>query len=208
MATYRKVALTHIVEVDPMKLKARLVKESGKELAKVFKNFINANLFIYGKLLVIGWLISEGKVLAERHEYKTWKGNPKGTLIIFKDGSVKIGQLLDSEIAPKVDEIWFCCQGFDLFPKTATLNEGIKKEGYNPAQVGYSCNRLSIGYDGKKIIIAVRPHSDAARAQRTMENLGCRGAAICLDSGGSTNLVVEGKQKITTTRTLASIIEW
>jgi exopolysaccharide biosynthesis protein len=181
-----------------------LVKQSGRSLAGKVRNFVNGNFFDYNTLKPIGWLISEGKILSERHEYKIWKGNPKGTLIVYKDGSVEVGLKLDSEIAPIVKDIWFCCQGFNLFPLD------IKKEGFDPDEVGYSTKRLSIGYrkDDNKIIIAARPYSNAQRAVKTMKSLGCEASAICLDSGGSLNMVYDGKGKILTNRVLASIIYW
>jgi len=199
---YKKVWLTHVIELDPMQLKASLVSNKGSIIAKAFRNFVNANFFS-GKN-TIGWLISEGKVLNERHEYKTWRGNRKGTLVIYKDGKVEAGLRYDSDIAPVVDKIWFCCQGFNLFPLD------IAKEGFDPATVGYKTNRVSIGYNKatNKIIIAVRPSSDSKRAVQTMKNLGCEGAAICLDSGGSVNLNVNNKLIYKTDRQLTNIIHW
>jgi exopolysaccharide biosynthesis protein len=199
---YKKIAFTHIVELDPMMLKATKIYSTGVGIAKTFHNFVNANFFS-GKS-TIGWLISEGKVLNERHEYKTWKGNPKGTLIIYEDGKVEVGLKYDSEIAPLVGGIWFCCQGFNLFPLD------IVKEGFSPATVGYKTNRVSIGYNKttNKIIIAVRPSSDSKRAVQTMTNLGCKGNAICLDSGGSVNLSVGNKLIYKTDRQLTNILYW
>ena len=199
--SYKKIWLTHVIELDPMMLKAALVNSSGGTIAKSYKNFVNANFFSGSK--TIGWLISEGKVLNERHEYKTWKGNPKGTLIVYKDGRIDVGPKYDSDIAPVVKDIWFCCQGFNLFPLDIT------KEGFSPSTVGYKTNRVSIGYNKAtdKAIIAVRPSSDAARAVKTMMNLGCDNG-ICLDSGGSVNLAVNNKLIYKTDRLLTNILYW
>ena len=197
---YEKISLTHTIRVDPKSLKAKLVNKSGTALKNQYKTFVNGNFFTGNK--IIGWLISEGKILNERHEYRDfggWKGNPKGTFIVYNDGTVKAGALYDYEIAEDSYKIWFCCQGFNLFPLD------ISKEGFSPAEVGYSTYRLSLGFDGKKAVIALRPDSDANRAVETMKNLGCN-QAICLDSGGSANMQANGNAIRLTDRTLTNII--
>jgi N-acetylmuramoyl-L-alanine amidase len=196
---YYKIADTHIIELDPMSLRAGLVSGCGQEIAKTVKNFINANFFSGKK--TIGWLISEGKVLSERHEEKIWVGNVKGTLIVYKNGRVEVGWKRDGEIAPLIKDIWFCCQGFNLLPMD------IKKEGFNPDEVGRTCKAVSIGYNGSKIIIAVRPESDAKRSQLTMKNLKCTGA-IRLDSGSSVNLIIGNKVIFSGPNTLTNIAYW
>jgi hypothetical protein len=193
--THEVISLTHVVRVDPMDLKAKLVKASGRTLAKSERNFINCNLF--GRA-IIGWLISEGKVLNERREIGVFWAKPKGTLIVYRDGTVFAGLKYDSEIVKELDRIWFCCQGFNLFPVD------LKKEGF-PADVGRTTDRMAMGYDGKDIVITYRPDSDAARAVKTMENLGCK-MAICLDSGLSSNMVLDRKAVITSDRVLPCII--
>ena len=192
------IGTTHVIRLDPMDLRAKLVKASGKTLAKTEKNFINCNLFNMATMSIIGWLISEGKILSRRDEYKTWKGNPKGTLIVYRDGKVFTGLKLDSEIVKELDKIWFCCQGFNLSPLDT------KKEGYSLSAVGYKTNRIMIGFDGKDIVIAYRPDTDAARAVTTMQNLNCKG--ISLDSELSSNMVLDGKPIITTDRVLPCIV--
>jgi exopolysaccharide biosynthesis protein len=196
-----------------MALKARdMVLKSGRVLSATLKNFINGNFINYksdGTIdKTIGWLISEGIVFSDRYEHLKWVGNPKGTIIVFKNGKVEIGWKWDSEMARTKDDIWFCCQGFNLYPPDMTVSQGIAREGFQYASVGYTTDRLAMGYDGKNIVITARPESNAERAVLTMDNLGCKGNAICLDSGGSTNLVHDGKKHIVTDRTLASIIEW
>jgi exopolysaccharide biosynthesis protein len=195
--THEVIGITHVVKLNPMDLRAKLVKASGKTLAKSERSFINCNLF-NSNMSIIGWLISEGKILSRRDEYKTWKGNPKGTLIVYRDGTVFAGLKLDSEIVKELDRIWFCTQGFNLFPVD------LKKEGFN-ADIGRKTDRMAIGFNGKDIIITYRPDSDAARAVQTMKNLNCK-MAICLDSGLSSNMVLDGKSIITSSRTLPCII--
>lgn len=194
---YSKQYVTHVIELDPLNLRAELL--SGKRPNR--ENFVNANFF--SGSATIGWLISEGKVLNDRHEYKSWKGNYKGTFIVYKDGAVDVGLKLDSEIVAVLDEIWFCCQGFNLAPLD------IKKEGFNPAEVGRKSNRVGIGYNGTtgKAVIAVRPDTDAQTMVTVMNNIGCH-QSISLDSGGSTNLTVNGKDIFKTDRKLTNIIYW
>ncbi len=208
---YKLVGETHVVELDPMLLKAKeRLLMSGDSLK--LPNFVTGNFFWWdGKTPVtIGWLISEGKVLHDRHEYKTWKGNPKGTFIVYKNGQVEVGWKWDSEIMKVVSDIWFCYQGFNLYPPKMTVKQGIAAEGFEYATVGYSTNRVSIGYnkDTGKAIIAVRPNSDAERAVLTMGNLGCENAAICSDSGISAVLGVDGKKYLSTDRVLSNILYW
>lgn len=207
---YQKIAETHVVEIEPLSLRAKRTQHNSRIIARTHKNFIGSNFFESGNK-IIGWLISEGKILAQRNEhieFPGWKGNPKGTLIVYRDGRVEVGWKWDSEIEP--DDIWFCCQGFNLYPPKMTLREGMKKEGFDYATVGYSTNRLSIGYnpDTKKIVVAARPNSNAERAVITMGNLGCEYNAICLDSGLSCVFVVDSIEHMTTSRILPSIITW
>jgi hypothetical protein len=191
------IGTTHVVRVDPVSLKSKLVKASGKVLVKTEKDFINCNLF-NSNLSIIGWLISEGKVLNQRREIGVFWAKPKGTLIVYKDGTVSAGWKMDSEIVKELDKIWFCTQGFNLFPVN------LKKEGF-PADVGRETDRMAIGFDGKDIVIAYRPATDAARAAQTMTNLGCK-MAISLDSGLSSNMVLDGKAVVTSDRVLPCII--
>ena len=197
--TWAALLQIHIVELDAGMLKASLVSSSGPEIAE--SNFINANFFYKNK--TIGWLISDGKILNRRDEHRIWKGNPKGTFIVYKDGRVEVGLKYDREMAAIADKIQFCCQGFNLNPLD------IKKEGFNPAEVGRICNSVSIGYNQYtgKVIIAVRQGTGAERAGKTMLELGCS-KSIRLDSGGSANLFVNGKGIFKTDRTLTNIINW
>lgn len=203
--TWTSLLTAYVVELSPSMLRAGLVSSAGIEIAKTVHNFINANFFS-GKN-TIGWLISDSKILCRRDEYKTWHGNPKGTLMIYKDGRVEVGQKYDSDIAPVTDTIQFACQGFDL-PATGDVSASIKSEGFDPAEVGRRTDRLAIGYNGSKIIIAVQKLSDATRMRHTMELLGCAGRSMCLDSGGSVNLWTDGKAIFKTDRILTNIIYW
>ena len=216
--TYTKKIIdgTLVIEIDPMALRCKdMVLKSGKELIKEYRNFTNANFFLWegGKIKkTIGWLVSEGKILNSRYEHKEygWKGNPKGTLLVRKDGKVEVGWKWDSDIEKIQNDIWFCVQGFNLFPLGMTLRDGMKREGWDYNSVGYKTNRISIGYNkyNSKIVICVEKDATAEQAVITMAKFGCEGSAICLDSGLSCNAVVDGEEFITTDRQLANIIYW
>jgi hypothetical protein len=202
--TWAALLNVHVVELEPKMLKASLVNGIGSNLAKLFPNFINANFFSGAK--TIGWLASEGKILSERDNHKKWLGlydKPKGTVIVYKDGSVDIGWKTDKDMDTVRDKIYFCCQGFNLVP----LDLG--KEGFSLSAEGRTCNSVMMGYNEKtgKIIIAVRQGTDAYRAVDTMRELGCS-KAIRLDSGGSANMFVNGKAIFKTSRTLTNIVCW
>jgi peptidoglycan hydrolase-like protein with peptidoglycan-binding domain len=200
--TWAALLNIHIVELNPMSLRASLVNGVSSNLTKLFPSFINANFFSGTK--TIGWLASEGKIISERDNHKKWFGlydKPKGTFIVFKDGSVEVGFKTDREMDAVRDKIYFCCQGFNLIP----LDLG--KEGFSMSEVGRVCNSVMMGWTGDKVIIAVRPGTDAYRAVRTMKELGCK-SAIRLDSGGSANMFVAGKGIFKTNRTLTNVIYW
>lgn len=200
--TWTALLQVHVVELSPSSLRAQLVSNSGIEIGKVVSNFINANFF--DGIKTIGWLASEGKILAERNQHEKWGGlydKPKGTFIIYKDGSVDVGFKTDAQMDDARDLIQFCCQGFNLFPID------LKKEGFSMSEVGRPCNSLMLGWNGSKVIIAVRQGTNAYRAAETMLELGCS-KAIRLDSGGSCNLWVDGKAIFKTSRELTNIVCW
>jgi hypothetical protein len=197
MWKYYKVAETDIIELDPMDMRAELTRKPNR------KNYVNGNFF--DKVTTIGWLASEGKILEDRMNHLKDKGKydyPKGTVIVFKDRTVFAGLKTDKEMDSVRDKIWFCCQGFNLFPIY------LKKEGF-PDDVARSCNRLSMGYRKKdnKILVTMRPGSNADRAAQTLKNLECD-TGICLDSGRSAEMVVDGIKLYKAKNTLTNIIWW
>lgn len=202
-SVYRVEGTTHVVEIPPMNLRAAQTNGSTE------KNWVNGNFFdtSTGKPITIGWLASEGEILKDRDNHKKWGGlydKPKGTLIVFKNGDVKVGLMKDRDMDAVRQDIWFCCQGFNLFPID------LKREGFSYNSVAYTTNRVSIGHNKAKnrVVLAVRSSSNAERAVQTMTNLGCSGSAVCLDSGGSVNLQVGGRRIFKTTRPLSNIISW
>lgn len=200
--TWNALLNVHVVKLDPMQLRATLVNASSSAISKIYSNFVNSNFFSGSK--TIGWLASEGRILSERDNHKKWLGlydKPKGTFIVYKDGSVDIGFKTDKDMDDVRNKIYFCCQGFNLNP----LN--LKKEGFDMAEVGRACNCVMLGYDGRQAVIAVRQGTNAYRSAKTMQELGCN-KAIRLDSGGSTNLFVNKKAIFKTSRVLTNIIYW
>jgi exopolysaccharide biosynthesis protein len=197
-----KIALTDVFEFEPMELKAAVIIGTGAFISKKYKSFANANFF--SGTSTIGWLASEGQILDDRRNDIKFNGlydYPKGTLIVYRDGKVYCGLMTDKQMQTIRNDIWFCCQGFNLFPVDT------RKEGYDIKEVGYTTNRLAIGHNGKNIILAVRPFSNTNRAQKTLTNLGCT-SGICLDSGGSVNVYNKGRALYKTNRQLTNIIYW
>jgi len=190
------------VELDPMLLCAALVDRRAADLVKQYRNFVNGNFFWWkgNGIYTIGWVYSKGNPLNRR---VTDSPVRHGTFMVCRDGQVRAGAFTDRQMEQMEKELWFCCQGFNLYPLD------IAGEGFTE-DVGRSSWRLSIGYNAVKgrVVIAVRPNSDAQRAVKTMNSLGCEGCAICLDSGSSVNLVVDGRVKRMTDRTLDNIIFW
>jgi hypothetical protein len=210
---------TYITELSPVNLLGMKTSFSGRQIQEqatsgtlMINGFISSNYFhtyADGRVKIIGWLISNGVILNERYEQPRWD-RPKGTLIVFLDGTVFVGWKTDAQMELIKQKIRFCCQGFNLFPQTKTLRDGIIAEGFNPDEVGRKCTGISIGYnkDNGKIIIAARPSSDYTRSALSMKNLGCEGSAIRLDSGGSANYSTIKNAPFLTDRALASIIYW
>jgi len=199
VAKYEAIASTHITEVDPLSLKNKVVKMAGN---KITGDFVNGPFFGMweGKMISIGSLVNEGKVMAEQLPHDNVK---RGCFIVYNDGTVKVEMIDFISKHPKLIDIHFAISGFNMFP----LN--LEAEWFDPAEVGYETWRTVLGYNAKKnkAIIAVRPSSDARRGQSTLMNLGCD-AGIGLDSGSSTNTRMDGKNIRTTDRTLYSIITW
>ena len=150
---YRYEGITHIAEIEPMALKCTdMVLKAGADIP--FKNAINGNLFLWSGDVPkksIGWLISEGVVLAERHEYLTWKGNPKGTFIVYRTGEVFVGWKWDSDIVRELNKIWFCCQGINLYQGSKTPTEIATEEGWvDVASLLRATTRMPLGYNKLK----------------------------------------------------------
>jgi len=203
--TWTALLTVHTVTVDPMSLKAAQITKTGPQIKALgYTNFTNGNNFAPPN--TIGWLISEGKVLREKKNI--WSGEtPTGTLLVYKDGTVKVGQFYDKHIVPDVDKLHFACQHWYVPPSGDTA-ASIASEGWCASEVGRVCNRTLIGVKDGKIVFATRQGSGHKQAQRTAyEFLGLEGA-VALDAGGSCNLCVDNTMLFSTTRVLNNIIYW
>ena len=194
-----KVSLTDVVEIDPLCLKVSIQDKPGNQIN--LANFVTSGYqyqYPDGKLGPVGILVSEGKIIRPDAPR-----GPKGTLIVYKDGSVDVKSIDDIR---KEKDVWVAVSGCSILPKIL-----MKEEGFTGAfaDIGRITDRPVIGWNPtkKKIIIAVRPSSNIARGQATLQNLGCT-KGITLDGGGSTILKVGGKLIKSTTRRLYSVITW
>lgn len=210
---YKIIGTTHVIEIDPLYkgLKHKYVDTTNSDIKET--NFVNACYFmnlanmdfvnvdktVKGKTLPQGHIVSEGKIF---QNYATHQ-KPVGTLIVYKDGKVDIKPVQD--ISQEKD-IWFAVSGMTIAP---TIRN--KEEGFAGAfsDVLRETDRPMIGYNKttNKIVIAVRRFTSATRGQLTAKNLGCE-KMLTLDAGGSTNLRIDRKTKLGTSRRISSIITW
>jgi hypothetical protein len=207
-AKYSKIATTHVANISPYMLQARNIMKNAAFFHEKHNNFVNGNFFWWkdGKAHTIGWLVSNGIIQNSNNiDAKDDSGKVirKGTFIMYKDGVVCVKNYSNSELYSIRDSIQFCCQGFNLFPLD------LAGEGYNAVEVGYQTWRLAIGYNSEldKVVIAVRPATNAERIRQTMANLGCN-MAIGLDSGSSVNAKFGGNTVRQNNVTLTNIIYW
>ena len=192
------VGLTNVVEIEPLCLKAAIVDAAPINIKH--NSFVNGGYFWHqanGVTYPLGILVSEGKILSNTQPH----GKPAGTLIVYKDGTVAVKELLS--ISAEKD-VWFAISGCSILPTIKMVSAGFTG-AY--ADIGRSTMRPVIGYrkSDDKIIIAVRSASNIARGRQTLLNLGCD-FGITLDAGGSTALRVNGKTIYNTTRRLNNII--
>lgn len=197
-ATYKKISLTHVLECDPLSLRAEVVKTAG---SKIQGDFVNGTFFGNhdGQFVSVGAIVNEGKLVCKRLDHDNVK---RAHFIVYNDGSVAVKMIMDIDKEEDLSKIHFAIEGFNMFP----IN--LKAEWW-PDDVGRGDWRTVLGYNPttKKAIIAVRPWSDAKRGQATLKNLDCdRG--IGLDSGTSTNARFAGKTIRLTDRVLHNIIRW
>ena len=201
-----------ISEIDPSILRcAEVGSISGLNLKKQYANFTNGAFMYRGTTM--GWLIDNGIIYKSRHEYKSWKGNPKGTLIRYKDGTVFAGWKWDSDIIEEVDNIDFCIQGYNLFPpNNLSIEQGVVFGGGYGEGLGADvlekrpCPCYGYNPQTNKIIRAIFKSADAKTCAKKMIELGCKNKAIRFDGGDSTNGNYDGKDYIITNRLISSII--
>lgn len=201
-ANYQKIALTHVVTLDPKDLRISHQNKRGNKIT--LDNFVTAGFQWASKEMPLSIAVSEGKVLVNRQPHYGPDGYlSAGTLIVYNDGSVDVKPVAD---ITKEKDVYFAVGGCSIMPEIRMKEEGFKGRY---ADIGRKTRRPVIGYNPKtnKIIIAVRPESDIKRGQKTLINLGCT-KGITLDGGGSTILRVDGKYKMSTSRRLVNVITW
>lgn len=170
------------VELDPLTLKYVDLSKSPKLTKDIsYPNFANGPLFFSG-VRPICLVIQDGKKL---YDAKAYDIKPKGTLIIYKDGTVEVKTL---RTINNVSNIKLAFQGFNLFGGKF-LNESILNEGYLP-DVYRRCNRVGFGYNGNLVIANVEGTANILRA--VMLALKCT-YGIGADSGSRNAFKVGGK---------------
>jgi len=194
-ATYHIEGSTHIVEIDPRNIWAVETQCSTKNVK--FNNFVNSVFFMKqgnGIMFPQGMVVNAGQVVSN---YMT-HGKPVATLIVHSADNVEMKYVSD---ITKENDVWFAVSDYGIYPEITNAKEGFTKVIENGKEKDYSdvtriTDRPIIGYRKKdnKIVIAVRPNTNAVRAQQTAKNLGLD-FAISLDGGGSTTLKVDGKYK-------------
>ncbi len=197
---YKKVGLTHVVEVDPMDLRISVQNMRANLIPN--KNFVTSGyqtMQAVGGAYPLGIFVSEGKVIQNRQPHL----KPSGTIIVYSNGRVEGKPLLDIR---EEKDVWFAVSGCSIWPSIRMREEGFTGVF---ADIGRVCPRPVIGYrkEDNKIIIAVRNNSNIGRGQLTLKNLGCD-FGITLDAGGSTVLRVSGIYMFRTTRQLHNVITW
>ena len=153
------------------------------------KNFVSGTYIMKqanGKYAPLGMCKNEDKLFANIMTH----GKPVATLIVYKDGSVKMKYVSD---ITKETNVRFAISGYGIYPKITATDEGFTGKY---TDVLRETDRPIIGYrsSDNKIVIAVRSASSATRANQTAKNLNLD-FAISLDAGGTTTLIVDGKYK-------------
>lgn len=201
-----KVGVTEVVEIDPIDLRISIQDKPANRVT--LKNFVTSGYQWYkpnGQSYPLGILVSEGKIISNRqpHAYIPEQWLSAGTLLVYKDGTVKLKELsnLNNE-----KDVWFAVSGCSIYPEIKMKSAGFTGKFSDIARV---TDRPIIGYRSKdnKIVIAVRSNSNIERAKQTAINLALD-FAITLDAGGSTCLRVDNRNIFTTTRRLFSLITW
>ena len=204
--TYKVVATTHILEVNPLDLKLVYGPVRGIDVKE--KNYINA-CFVWWedhprntKPYPTSMLIYDGKIIHNGQPNGYWqgeftgKGVPTPTFIIYKDGTVIIKDTND--LSSEVNQI-------HLAVTVVQSNPLIRQQGFVPyvgwGSVAYETNRIAIFYrkSDNKVILTYRPATTIDRLHDTGKNLNVDFGGS-LDSGGSANFIAEGKKINATSR--------
>ncbi len=195
--TYEKIASTHIVYADPLKLGCCIMDKRGCDINVA--NFVNGSYFMNqadGTTFCQHILVDNGKILSN---YPT-HGKAVTTLCVFYDGVVQIKKVLDIS---KEKGLKFAISGASL---TDYKSEGFKGQF---SDIARKTTRTYIGYrkSDNKIVICSRVDTNIKRAAETFKNLNVD-TGLTLDGGGSACMRVKGEWKIKTTRQINSIVMW
>lgn len=203
-----KIGQTHVVEVDPLRL--RITDERDKRGCDFEAcDFFTASFIGHhpgGETYPTTILVSEGMVINNTQpnglyqgEY-AGKGKPIPTFIVYRDGRVDVKSIND--ISAEKD-VWFAVSGLGTLPYTTQGFEGFE------TSVSYATHRVAIAWHPvkKKVLLIYRPATSGKRMQQSMLNLGCT-KGICMDSGGSANVIIGGERIHTTTRRIYAGITW
>lgn len=202
-SSYYKSYNAFIMEVDPLKLYVDVVKKKGSVISG---DFINGTLFYNGSSqIAISTIVKDGKVIAEHAPHDNVK---RGTLVIYKNGTVSMEMIDFISKHKKLADIKCAIGGFNIMPGI-TMREQFKKEWFDYATVGYRTWRSMLGYSKakNKILVVIAPNIDAQQGSVLMKKLGCD-LAVGLDGGGSTCGRFSGVRIRSTTRVIHNIVRW
>lgn len=195
----------YVLEVDPLDLYVEVVKKAGSSISG---NFINGSLFgnYKGKMVSISTLVSNGKILAEHLPHDNVK---RGTLVVYKDGTVAVEMIDFISKFPRLGEVKFAIGGFNIMPVGKTVQQELKDEWFEFKTVGYRTWRSMLGVNKStnKVLIVIAPNTDAVQGHALMKKLGCD-IAISNDSGGSCSGRFNNKLIRNTSRVLHNIVRW
>lgn len=197
---YYKSGSVDVVELYPQDIKISIEDKAANKIN--VNNYVTSGYqwnYPNGATYPLGILVSEGKILSDRQPHN----KPAGTLIVYKDNTVEVKELLTIK---NENDIWFAVSGCSILPDIKMTSAGFVGVY---SDIGRSTSRPMIGYNPykKKIIIAVRSSCDINKAKQTLKDLGCT-TGITLDGGGSTVLKINNKLIRSTTRRLYSVLTW
>lgn len=201
-----KIGNADIFELDPMQPRISVQDKPAHRIN--LPNFVTAGYQWHwedGETYPLGILVSEGQILSNRqpHAYIPGKWLPAGTLIVYKDGTVKHKELsnIDGE-----KDAWFVISGCTIYPDIKMKSAGFIGRFEDIAR---KANRPIIGYSAKKnkLIIVVAPKLSIKAAKKLAKKLGMI-FCLTLDAGGSTVLRLLGRFIFKTVRRLYAVLTW
>lgn len=201
-----KIGSADIVELDPLQLRISIQDKSAHRIG--LPNFITAGYQWHeedGETYPLGILVSEGQIFSNRqpHAYIPEKWLPAGTIIVYKDGTVKHKELsnIDNE-----KDVWFAVSGCSIYPKIKMKYAGFIGRF---ADIARKTDRPIIGYSAtkNKIVIVVAPKLSIKTAKKLAKKIGLV-FCLTLDAGGSTVLRLLGRFIFKTVRRLYAVLTW